>query len=49
MASYTYTATVHLPKVGDQKVSVQADNESKARAMLEAQYGKGNVRNVHRA
>jgi hypothetical protein len=39
----TYTANVKLPKLGLQKMTVQADSQIKAKTMLEAQYGKGSV------
>lgn len=49
MTLITYHATVKLPNGSRQKVFVQADNDTNARLMLEAQYGKGNVANVGRA
>lgn len=49
MAEYTYVATIKLAPSKFQKVSVQADTSDKAKAMLEAQYGRGNVSNVQRA
>lgn len=49
MTTPTYTANIKLPNGSVQKVRVQADNSDKARLMLEAQYGKGNVSNVQRA
>lgn len=36
-----WKARITLPKVGQQDVFVQADNQSEAKAMIEAQYGKG--------
>jgi hypothetical protein len=44
----TYAASIRFPNGSIQKVTVQADNSDKARAMLETQYGKGNVSNVQR-
>lgn len=49
MTTFSYSANIRLPNGSVQKVEVQADNSDKARAMLEAQYGKGNVTNVQRA
>jgi hypothetical protein len=49
MAKNTYTATVKLTNGNRERVSVQADNDGNAKAMLEAQYGRGNVSNVQRA
>ena len=44
MALKTYEATVRFPSTGtSQKVTVQADNLNNAKAMIEAQYGKGNI------
>lgn len=42
-----YGATVRLPCVGFQHVPVQADDIFRARAMLERQFARGNVTNVH--
>jgi hypothetical protein len=39
----TYEARVKLPNGSSQKVQVQADSVSNARAMIEAQYGKQNL------
>jgi hypothetical protein len=36
-----YEADVRLPNGSVQRVRIQADNSYNARAMLEAQYGKG--------
>ena len=41
MATKTYEGTIRLPNGNSQKVTVQADSPANARAMLEAQYGKG--------
>ena len=41
MAVRTFEMTIKLPKTGNQKIRVQADNPHKAREMAEAQYGKG--------
>jgi hypothetical protein len=38
-----YEATVRLPGVGTQKVSVRADSEVNARALLASQYGRENI------
>lgn len=47
MSMYTYQATVRVPtSVGGTMVvttQVQAENETAARLLLEAQYGQGNV------
>lgn len=42
-----YAATIRLQGLGSQHVVVRADDSFKAKAMLEAQYGRGNVSNVH--
>jgi hypothetical protein len=49
MANYSFSATVKLPNGNHQKVTVQADTGSNAKAMLESQYGRGNVTNVQKA
>ena len=43
MMQSTYEATVWLPTGYHEKVTVQATTGSNAKAMLEAQYGKGSV------
>jgi hypothetical protein len=44
MATYTFEATVRLPNAGTtQKVTVKADSSVNAKAMLESQYGHGNI------
>ena len=43
MAIKTFKAIVKLSGGSQQKVTVQADDSSKAKKMLEAQYGKGSV------
>lgn len=43
----TYAATIYLRGAGTQRVLVQADDGNRARLMLEAQYGRGNVTNIH--
>ena len=43
MAMKTYEATVRLANGNSQKVTVQADSHVNAKAMIEAQYGKGSV------
>ena len=42
----TYQATIKVGS-GLTKVTVQADNLSHARVLLERQYGSSNVMNVH--
>lgn len=42
----TFEARIKLPNGSYQKITVQADDSTKAKAMLEAQYGKGNVSSV---
>ena len=37
----TYEATIRLQGRGTEKVTVQASDLSKAKALIEAQYGKG--------
>ena len=39
----TYKAKVRLPNGSVQEVRVEADSSLNARAMLEAQYGKGSI------
>ena len=41
MSKGTYEAKIKLPKGGTQDVRVQADNFSKAKQLIEMQYGKG--------
>jgi hypothetical protein len=43
MAVTTYKARIRLSNGTHQEVRVQADSPGNAKAMLEAQYGKGNV------
>ena len=43
----TYQATIRLPSAGLAKVSVEATSLSHARQLLELQYGKGRVMNLH--
>lgn len=43
MATKTYKAKVKLPNGSWQDVTVQADNAYKAKGMLEALWGKGNL------
>jgi hypothetical protein len=40
---YTFKARVKLSNGTIQEVRVQADNSNNARAMIEAQYGKGSI------
>ena len=48
MTTHTYTAEVKLSNGSNQKVSVEAETSGNAKAMLEAQYGKGKVYNLQR-
>jgi hypothetical protein len=43
MSARTFKATVKLPNGLHQEVFVQADSQSNAKAMLEAQYGRGSI------
>ena len=43
----TYEATVKLPQGGMAKVMVQATSTNHAKQLLELQYGKGRVINLH--
>ncbi len=43
----TYEATVKLPEGGIAKVMVQANGINHARQLLELQYGKGRVMDIH--
>jgi hypothetical protein len=43
----TYEATVKLPQGGMAKVMVQASSTNHARQLLELQYGRGRVFNLH--
>jgi hypothetical protein len=45
----TYAAVVRLAGAGQQHVLIRADNAATAKAMLEAQFGKGCVSNLHTA
>lgn len=45
----TFTATIWISGRGAQHVAVEADDIFKARALLEAQFGKGMVQNLRRA
>ncbi len=47
MAMNAYEATVKLPEGGAAKVLILASSTSHARQLLEMQYGKGRVMNVH--
>ena len=40
---YQYKVRVRLPNTSGQDVVVRADSSSNARAMVEAQYGKGSI------
>jgi hypothetical protein len=41
--TYTYKARIRLSTGNHQEVRVQADSLSNAKALLEAQYGKGSI------
>ena len=43
MTTKTYEAKIRLSTGSVQTVTVQADSPQNARAMLEAQYGKGSI------
>jgi len=43
MSTRTFKATVKLPNGLYQEVFIQADTQSNAKAMLEAQYGRGSI------
>jgi len=43
MSTKTYKAKIKLPNGSAQDVTVEADNASNAKAMLEAQYGRGSA------
>lgn len=45
----TFVARIRLPNSIVQKVTIEADDANKARMLLEAMYGKGNVIFVGRA
>ena len=47
MSLNTYEATVRLPEGGMAKVMVQASSSNHARQLLELQYGRGRVMNLH--
>ncbi len=47
MAMNTYEATIKLGSSGLQKVTIQANNWNHAKLLLEAQYGRDRVMNVH--
>ena len=47
MAMNTYEATIRLGSSGLQKVTVQANNWDHAKQLLEAQFGRDRVINVH--
>lgn len=47
MAINTYSAMIRLPAGGLQAVTVQADNLDHARQLLELQYGRGRVMDLH--
>ena len=46
MATYTFEAVVRLPNGSTDKVRVQAKDQLNAKAMIEAQFGKGCIINV---
>jgi hypothetical protein len=43
MAAVTWYAIIRLSNRNQQRISVLADNQSNARLMIEAQYGKGSI------
>lgn len=43
-----YAATIWLPGRGAQHVTIMADDVFRAAAMLEAQFGKGTVKNLRK-
>ena len=43
MAAITWKAVVRLSNGFQQEIRILADSQSNARAMLEAQYGKGSI------
>jgi len=43
MTTLTWKAVITLSNGFRQEVLIQADNQSNARAILEAQYGKGSI------
>ena len=47
MSLNTYEATVKLPEGGMARVMVQATSSNHARQILELQYGRGRVMNLH--
>jgi len=46
-AMNTYVADVRLPEGGIARVMVQAKSSNHARQLLELQYGRGRVFNIH--
>ena len=47
MAMNTYEATIRVGSGGLVRVTVQADNTDHARQLLEIQYGRGRILNLH--
>ena len=45
---YEFVAVIRLPNRLTQRVTIRADDSGKARAMLEAQYGRGCVLTLDR-
>ena len=43
MSATTWKATIRLLSGNHQEVRVQADSQQNARAMIEAQYGRGSI------
>ena len=43
MPQSTYVGKVRLPNGSSEKVTIQAESSANAKAMLEAQYGRGSV------
>jgi hypothetical protein len=46
MATAIYEVTVKLPNGNNGKIRIEASSHGNAKAMAEAQYGKGSVMNV---
>jgi hypothetical protein len=50
MSATQWKAIIRLPNGNQQEVRIQADSQQNARAMLEAQYGRGSILfGVHKA
>ncbi len=46
MGTAIYEVTVKLPNGNNEKIRIEASSHGNAKAMAEAQYGKGSVMNV---